>query len=50
MKMIKGEIETRGISQKLLVQRMEESYTVLNEMLNGKHPVSTKKAQYLPFV
>ena len=42
--MIKEEIEYRGISQKKLAQQTGISYTVLNEVLNGKRPVSTEYA------
>ena len=33
---IKEEIEYRGISQKVLSQQMGVSYSLLNEILNGK--------------
>lgn len=42
--MIKAEIEYRGISQKKLAEQTGISYTVLNEVLNGKRPVSTEYA------
>ncbi|MFV0553349.1 MAG: HigA family addiction module antitoxin [Mangrovibacterium sp.] len=42
--MIKDEIEYRGISQKKLALQTGISYTVLNEVLNGKRPVSTEYA------
>jgi antitoxin HigA-1 len=42
--MIKDEIEYRGISQKKLAAQTGISYTVLNEVLNGKRPVSTEYA------
>lgn len=42
--MIKDEIEYRGISQKKLAAQTGISYTVLNEVLNGKRPVSIEYA------
>lgn len=42
--MIKEEIEKRGISQKKLANQTGISYTVINEVLNGKRPVSTEYA------
>ncbi|MBQ0130366.1 MAG: HigA family addiction module antitoxin [Bacteroidales bacterium] len=44
---LKEEIECRGISQKQLARQMSVSYTVLNEILNGKRPISTDYALYL---
>lgn len=41
---IKEEIEYRGISQKKLAAQMELSYSVLNEILNGKRPINTEYA------
>lgn len=41
---IKDEIEYRGISQKKLAEQMGVSPTLLNEMLNGKRPISTEYA------
>jgi addiction module HigA family antidote len=41
---LKDEIEYRGISQKKLAERMGMSYTVLNEVLNGKRAVTTEYA------
>ena len=41
---LKDEIEYRGISQKKLAAAMEVSYTMLNEVLNGKRPVNTELA------
>lgn len=40
--MIKDEIAARGITQKELAQQMGVSYTVFNEILNGKRPVTTE--------
>jgi addiction module HigA family antidote len=42
--MIKEEIEYRGISQKKLSAQTGISYAALNEVLNGKRPVSTEYA------
>jgi addiction module HigA family antidote len=41
---LKEEIEYRGISQKKLAAQMGISYTVLNEVLNCKRPVTTEYA------
>jgi addiction module HigA family antidote len=41
---LKSEIEFRGISQKRLAEKMGVSYSVLNEVLNGKRPVTTEYA------
>ncbi len=48
--LLKEEIEYRGISQKQLAQQMCVSYSVLNEILNGKRPVSIEYALYLEAV
>ena len=45
--MIKDEIIARGITQKDLAQQMGVSYTVFNEILNGKRPVTTEYALLL---
>ena len=45
--MIKDEIMARGITQKELAQQMGMSYTVFNEILNGKRPVTTEYALLL---
>ena len=37
---IKDEIEYRGISQKQLSEQIGVPYTMLNEILNGKRPVT----------
>ena len=42
--LLKDEIEYRGISQKELAKRMGVSYTVLNEVLNGKRAITTEYA------
>lgn len=48
--MIKDEIQERGITQRQLAEQMEVSPTVLNEVLNGKRPVSTEYALMLEAV
>lgn len=45
--MIKDEIIARGITQKELAQQMGVSYTVFNEIINGKRPVTTEYALLL---
>ncbi|MBR4388051.1 MAG: HigA family addiction module antidote protein [Prevotella sp.] len=45
--MIKDEIIARGITQKELARQMGVSYTVFNEILNGKRPVTTEYALLL---
>lgn len=45
--MIKDEIMARGLTQKELAQQMGVSYTVFNEVLNGKRPVTTEYALLL---
>lgn len=45
--MIKDEIEARGMTQKELAEKMGVSYTVFNEILNGKRPVTTEYALLL---
>ena len=45
--MIKDEIVARGITQKDLAKQMGVSYTVFNEILNGKRPVTTEYALLL---
>jgi addiction module HigA family antidote len=42
--LLKEEIEYRGISQRKLAKQMGISYTLLNEVLNGKRPVLTEYA------
>ena len=41
---IKDEIEYRGISQKQLSKQIDVPYTMLNEILNGKRPVTASFA------
>ena len=48
--LLKEEIEYRGISQKQLAHQMCVSYSVLNEILNGKRPISIEYALYLEAV
>ena len=43
---LKEEIEYRGISQKQLSERMGISYTMLNEILNEKRPITETLALY----
>ena len=42
--LLKEEIECRGISQKELSRQTGISYTALNEVLNGKRPITTEYA------
>ncbi|MDD3727126.1 MAG: HigA family addiction module antitoxin [Dysgonamonadaceae bacterium] len=37
---VKEELEYRGISQKHFAEMIDVSYTMLNDILNGKRPVS----------
>jgi len=41
---LKDEIEYRGISQRKLAEKMGVAYSVLNEVLNAKRPVTTEYA------
>jgi len=41
---LKEEIECRGISQRKLAAQMGVAYSVLNEVLNCKRPVTTEYA------
>jgi addiction module HigA family antidote len=41
---LKEEIEYRGISQKKLAAEMKISYTVLNEILNARRPLTANTA------
>ena len=45
--MIKDEIAARGLTQKDLAKQMGVSYTVFNEILNGKRHVTTEYALLL---
>lgn len=42
--LLKEEIEYRGLSQRKVAAQMGVSYSVLNEILNGKRPVTTRYA------
>ncbi|MCF0192542.1 MAG: HigA family addiction module antidote protein [Prevotella sp.] len=42
--LLKDEIEYRGLSQRQLADDMQMSYTVINELLNGKRPLSPTTA------
>ncbi len=48
--MIKDEIMARGLTQKEVARQMGVSYTVFNEILNGKRPVRTEYALLLEAV
>lgn len=41
---LKDEIEERGISQRQLAESMGLTYSVVNEILNGRRPLSAKTA------
>ena len=41
---LKDEIETRGISQRQLAESMGLGYSVLNEILNARRPLTAKTA------
>ena len=41
---VKDEIEYRGISQRKLAEQMGMGYSVLNEILNARRPVTEKTA------
>jgi len=45
--LVKEEIEARRISQKQLAEILGIPYTMLNEILNGKRPVTTETALLL---
>lgn len=38
---IKEELQSRGISQKRFAEIIDVSYTMMNDILNGRRPVST---------
>ena len=48
--MIKDEIAASGLTQKELALKMGVSYSVFNEILNGKRPVTTEYALMLEAV
>lgn len=41
---LKDELEARGMSQKKFADLIDVSYTALNEVVNGKRPISTEYA------
>lgn len=41
---LKDELEERGISQRKFAESIGMGYSVLNEILNGKRPVTTNSA------
>lgn len=41
---LKDEIEERGISQRQLAEGMGLTYSVINEILNGRRPLTAKTA------
>ena len=41
---MKDEIESRGITQRSLARRMGMPYSALNEILNGRRPLTEKTA------
>ena len=45
--MLKDEIAARGITQKELADEIGVSYSVFNEVLNGKRPITTEYALLL---
>jgi len=45
--LIKDEIESRGLSQKKLAEIIGIPYTMLNEILNGKRPITIETALLL---
>jgi len=45
--LIKDELEYRGISQRSFALKFGVSYPMLNEILNGKRPISTDFALFL---
>ena len=47
---LKDEIEYRGISQRLLASQMGVSYTLLNEVLNGKRQLNAELAMLVEAV
>lgn len=42
--MLKDELQARGISQRKFASLINVSYSVLNEVLNGKRPITTEYA------
>lgn len=46
---IKEELSVRGISQKQFAEYSDLSYTMLNEILNAKRPITTEIALVIEF-
>ncbi|MCD8261364.1 MAG: HigA family addiction module antitoxin [Bacteroides sp.] len=44
---LKDELQARGITQKRFAQLISVSYTMLNEIINGKRPVSAEMSLIL---
>lgn len=44
---LKDELEARSMTQKELAKRLNYSYSVINEIINGKRPFSTELALML---
>ena len=44
---LKDEIEYRGISQRKLAEQIGISYKVINDILNGRRPITTNTALLL---
>ena len=44
---LKDEIEYRGISQRKLAEQIGISYKVINDILNGRRPITTNTALFL---
>lgn len=42
--MLKEELQVRGVSQRKFAALVGMSYTILNEVLNGKRPITTEYA------
>lgn len=42
--MLKAEVEYRGITQRKLAEDMGLTYSVVNELLNGRRPLTAKTA------
>lgn len=41
---LKDELEARGVSQRKFARMINVSYSVLNEVVNGKRPITTEYA------
>lgn len=44
---IKDEVEYRGISQRKLAEQLDMSYNALNDLLNGRRPLTTSTAMMI---